>query len=64
MDSPRFVVRATIGEVSGILCSRPYPRPDHCDPFTYATQQEAQEFADTLAARFPGNAYAVDVNAP
>jgi hypothetical protein len=54
-----FTVKATIRGIGPILCSRPYPRPDHCDPFTYDSEGEAEAFAATMRARFPGNQYEV-----
>lgn len=56
----RFVVTAKINGFGPILCSRPYPRPDHLDPFTYASAQEAEAFAETMRQRFPCNVYAVE----
>ncbi len=56
----RFEVRATMGRVQNVLCSRPYPRSDdHLDPFTYPTRDEAQAMADKLTAMFPENIYRV-----
>ena len=55
----RYVVKADIGAVRGTLCSRPYPRPDHLDPFTYEWRSDALEAAAAMRARFPENEYYV-----
>lgn len=57
----RLVVTATIDGIGPILCGRPYPRPDHCDPFGYAESERdiAERRADELRAQFPANSYQV-----
>jgi hypothetical protein len=48
-------------EVGAVLCSRPYPRPDHLDPFIYATAEEAETFARKMRVQF-GNRYEVELS--
>lgn len=54
-----FVVTATIDGIGPILCSRPYPRADHCDPFRYNHKHNAERRAAHLRAQFPNVIYSV-----
>lgn len=58
-----YFVRADIGDVRGILCARPYPRPDHLDGHGYAESERdlAESFAAGMAVKFPKNSYYVEV---